>query len=91
MAAFTYTTVRKRLPFRLSGALTKGAAAELEQAWLTARSTLSGRELLIDLGSVNHAGTNGQAVLRRLAADGARFITAASLTVAFEEGSLAGC
>jgi hypothetical protein len=68
------------LTLQVSGAVTQGAAAELEQTWLTARSTLAGRELLIDLGNVISVDDDGQTVLRRLASQGARFITASRLT-----------
>ncbi len=68
------------LTLQISGAVTQGSAAELEQTWLTARSTLAGRELLIDLGDVTSVDDDGQTVLRRLASQGARFITASRLT-----------
>ena len=82
MGSFYIHDGGQALTLQISGALTEGAAAELEQPWLTARSTLAGRELLVDLGNVISVDDGGQTVLRRLAADGARFITASSLTEA---------
>jgi hypothetical protein len=85
MASFYIHDGAQALTLQISGALSQGAAAELEQAWLTARSTLVGRELLVDLGNVISVDDDGQTVLRRLASDGARFITASSLTEALAE------
>jgi hypothetical protein len=79
------TAGSRSLTLQISGALTQGAAAELEQTWLTARSTLAGGELLIDLGRVASVDNDGQTVLRRLASDGARFITASRFTEALAE------
>src|SRR5450759_2546660 len=66
------------LTLQISGAVTQGSAAELEQTWLTARSTLAGRELLIDLGNVTSVNDDGQTVLRRLASQGARTLARAA-------------
>jgi anti-anti-sigma regulatory factor len=82
MASFYIHDGAQALTLQISGAMTQGAAAELEQTWLTARSTLAGRELLIDLGNVVSVDDDGQTVLRRLASQGARFITASRLTEA---------
>lgn len=82
MGSFYIHDGGQALTLQISGALTEGAAAELEQTWLTARSTLAGRELLVDLGNVISVADSGQTVLRRLAADGARFITTSRLTEA---------
>jgi anti-anti-sigma regulatory factor len=82
MASFYIHDGAQSLTLQISGALTQGAAAELEQTWLTARSTLAGRELLVDLGNLISADDAGQTVLRRLARHGARFITASRLTEA---------
>ena len=73
------------LTLQISGAVTQGSAAELEQTWLTARSTLAGRELLIDLGSVISVDDDGQTVFRRLASQGARFISASPLSDSLAE------
>ena len=73
------------LTLRVIGALSDGAAAELEQTWLTARSTLTDRELLVDLGDVIAVDTGGQTVLRRLASHGAKFITSSPLTDSLAE------
>jgi hypothetical protein len=85
MASFYIHDGAQALTLQIGGALTQGAAAELEQTWLTARSTLAGRELLVDLGNVISVDDDGQTVLRRLAGDGAKFITASSLTEALAE------
>jgi hypothetical protein len=85
MASFYIHDGAQALTLQISGALSQGAAAELEQTWLTARSTLACRELLVDLGNVVSVDDDGQTVLRRLASDGARFITASSLTEALAE------
>jgi hypothetical protein len=82
MASFYIHDGAQALTLRIIGPCTKGAAAELEQTWLTAQSTLAGRELLIDLADVISVDDDGQTVLRRLAGHGARFITASRLTEA---------
>lgn len=85
MASFYIHDGAQALTLQISGTLTQGAAAELEQTWLTARSTLAGRELLVDLCNVISADDGGQTVLRRLASHGARFITSSRLTEALAE------
>lgn len=80
MASFYIHDGAQALTLQVLGALTTGAAAELEQAWLTARSTLAGRELLVDLGNVVSVDAGVETVLRRFAAHGARFITASRMT-----------
>ena len=85
MAPFYIHDGAQALTLRIIGLLTKGAAAELERAWLTARSTLAGRELLIDLTDVISVDDDGQTVLRRLAGHGARFITTSRLTDSLAE------
>ena len=83
MASFYIHDGAQALTLQINGALTQGAAAELEQTWLTAQSTLAGRELLVDLGNLISADdVLARAVLRRLARDGARFVTASRLTEA---------
>lgn len=82
MASFYIHDGAQSLTLQISGALTQGAAAELEQTWLTAQSTLAGRELLVDMGNLISADDDGQTVLRRLARDGARFVTASRTTEA---------
>ena len=73
------------LTLRVRGALTKGAAAELEQTWQTAQSTLAGRELRVDLGDVIAIDADGQKALRSLAGHGARFITASHFSDSLAE------
>jgi hypothetical protein len=73
------------LTLRIVGPLTKSSAAEVEQAWLTARSTLGSRELMVDLSDVVSVDADGETLLRRLAGHGARFITATLQTDALAE------
>ena len=80
MASFYVHDGAQALTLRTIGVLTKGAAADLEQTWLTACSTLAGRDLLIDLSDVTSVDDGGQPVLRRFAEHGGRFITASSFT-----------
>jgi ABC-type transporter Mla MlaB component len=80
MASFYIHDGAQALTLQITGELTEGAALELEQTWLTARSTLAGRQLLVDLGNAISVDTGGQTVLRRLARHGARFITASQLS-----------
>lgn len=80
MASFYIHDRAQALTIQICGVLTTGAAAEVEQTWLTARSTLAGRELLIDLSDVISVNDGGQPVLRLFAGHGARFITASDLT-----------
>jgi hypothetical protein len=86
MASFYIHDGAETLILRITGPLTKGAAAELEQAWLlTPRSTLAGWELMVDLGDVVSVDADGQTLLRRLAGHGARFITTSRLADALAE------
>lgn len=68
------------LTFRLIGELSGGDAAEVEQAWKTAAPTLGERDLVIDLSEVSSLDEDARVSLRRLAAQGARFITGSVLT-----------
>jgi len=68
------------LTFRLIGGLSGVEAGEVEQAWKTASPTLKGRELIIDLTEVTALDSGGRESLRRLAEQGARFLTASALT-----------
>ncbi|MBL0158512.1 MAG: hypothetical protein IPP47_15620 [Bryobacterales bacterium] len=68
------------LTFRLIGGLFRVEAGEVEQAWKTASPTLKGREFIIDLTGVTALDAGGQESLRRLAEQGARFITASEFT-----------
>lgn len=85
MASFYIHDGAQALTLRIVGPLTKGTAAELEQAWLTARSTLAGRNLTVDLGDVETIDAEGRSLLRQLAGQGARFITASRLTDAMAQ------
>ena len=51
MASFYIHDGAQALTLQITGELTQGAALELEQTWLTARSTLAGRQLLIVAGN----------------------------------------
>ena len=68
------------LTFRLIGGLSGVEAGEVEQAWKTASPTLKSRELVIDLTEVTALDAGGREALRRLAVQGARFITASALS-----------
>jgi len=70
----------RALTFRLIGGLFGADAVEVEQAWKTASPTLKNRELVIDLTEVTELDAGGSASLRRFAEEGARFITASTLT-----------
>ena len=63
------------LTLRIIGPVTGSATAELEQAWQTARSTLAGRNLVVELGEHAVVDSGGLALLRRLSGHGARFVT----------------
>jgi hypothetical protein len=78
MASFYIHDGAQALTLQITGELTQGAAPELEQTWLTVRSTLAGRQpISVDAG--------GQTVLRRLGRHGARFITASRLSEVLAE------
>jgi hypothetical protein len=62
--------------FRLIGDFGGADAIDFERSWRTAASTLSGRPVIVDLSEIRSADRVGQQVLRRLGAEGARFITA---------------
>lgn len=85
MASFYIHDGAQALTLRIVGPLTKGEASELEQAWLTARSTLAGRKLMVELGDAVSVDADGQTLLRLLAGQGARFITASLLTDALAQ------
>ena len=85
MASFYIHDGAQALTLQITGDLTQAAANELEQTWLTARSTLAGRDLLVELGNAIAVDAGGQSVLRRLARHGARFITASRLSEAVAE------
>jgi anti-anti-sigma regulatory factor len=85
MASFYVHDGAQSLTLRINGELTQGVAAELQQTWLTARSTLAGRELLVDLGASISVDDAGQKVLRGLAGDGAKFITTSKGTEALAQ------
>jgi hypothetical protein len=75
------------LTLRIIGPLAGGATAEVEQAWLTARSTLAGRGLVVELGDHAVADIGGMALLRHLARHGARFVTTSPLADALAEAA----
>ncbi len=75
------------LTLRIIGPLTGSTTVELEQAWLTAQSTLAGRGLVVELGDHASADSGGLALLRRLATQGARFVTASPLADALAEAA----
>lgn len=85
MASFYIHDGTQSLTLQVIGALSGGKAKELEQTWLTARSTLAGRNLFVDLSGVTYVDGDGQAVLGRLAGHGAMFISASPLTDSLAE------
>jgi anti-anti-sigma regulatory factor len=85
MASFYIHDGAQALTLQITGELTQGAAPELEQTWLTVRSTLAGRQLLVELGNAISVDAGGQTVLRRLGRRGARFITASRLSEVLAE------
>jgi hypothetical protein len=60
--------------FKLVGALTGAAAAELEQCWLTALSTMEGRGFVVDLDGLTELDEAGRDLLLRWRSDGAQFL-----------------
>lgn len=68
------------LRFRLIGSLSGPDAADFERSWRTAQSTLNGRLTVVDLSEVQSADEAGRQVLRRIASDGARFITGSAVS-----------
>ena len=69
--------------FVLRGGLTGGCVPELEHAWTTARSTLNGRDLVVDVSGVTNADEFGVELLSRMRDSGARL--AAPLPLASED------
>lgn len=62
--------------FVLSGELSGDGVRELESAWETAKSILSGKELLVDVSGMTNADTAGSELLARMRGSGARLIAA---------------
>ncbi len=60
--------------FVLSGDLSGEAVQRLQWAWQTAKSTLNGRELLVDISGVANADPLGLELLFRMRKAGARLI-----------------
>ena len=85
MASFYIHDGTQALTLQVIGELSGGEAKELEQTWLTARSTLAGRKLFVDLSGVTDVDGDGQAVLGRLAGQGAMFISASAWTDSLAE------
>src|SRR5215831_7771751 len=60
--------------FKLVGALAGAAAAELEQCWLTALSTMEGRAFVVDVGDLTAVDEAGRELLLRWRRHGAQFL-----------------
>jgi hypothetical protein len=60
--------------FKLVGALAGAAAAELEQCWLTALSTMEGRVFIVDIGDLTGVDDAGRELLLRWRNHGAQFL-----------------
>jgi len=72
--------------FVLSGDLSGAAVPQLEWAWTTAVSVLSGRPLIVDITGMSGADAAGTDLLSRMKGSGARF-TGALPPAAQEYGS----
>ena len=68
------------LTFQLEGRLIGAWARELEQSWMTARSILGPRTVIVDLTGLTFIDNEGKRVLTRLFREGARFRASAPLT-----------
>lgn len=68
--------------FRLQilGALRDGTVTELERCWVTARSIMDGKELVVDLRGLTESDEAARALLDRMQAAGARIETARTPT-----------
>jgi hypothetical protein len=60
--------------FKLVGALAGAAAAELEQCWLTALSTMEGRAFVVDIDDLTGVDETGRELLLRWRSHGAQFL-----------------
>jgi len=60
--------------FELEGALASGDAAELDQCWRTAASTIAGKALVVDVTSLTAIDESGRKLLNRLRQAGAEFV-----------------
>jgi len=60
--------------FVLFGDLAGASAVELEQAWTTAKSTMSGKRLIVDIAGLGSADETGLALLERFRDAGALFV-----------------
>ena len=58
--------------FVLRGELTGDAVEGLEHAWITAKSILRGKDVLIDVSALTDADSGGIDLLHRMAGSGAR-------------------
>ena len=63
--------------FVLRGELTGKIAQELQHAWMTAKSILGSKELVVDVSGITKADPAGVEVLVRMRESGARLIAAA--------------
>jgi len=71
--------------FELEGALASGDAAELDQCWRTAASTIAGKTLVVDLTSLTAIDASGRQLLDRWRQAGAKFIAGPECVVVPEE------
>jgi hypothetical protein len=60
--------------FELEGALASGNVAELDQCWRTARSTIAGKTLVVDVTSLTAVDETGRRLLDRWREAGAHFV-----------------
>lgn len=65
----------RQFRFVIQGSLKGLWVHELEGAWITARSILRGREVIVDLSGLTEADEEGVRLLSRMAESGVRLIT----------------
>jgi ABC-type transporter Mla MlaB component len=65
-----------RFQFVLRGELNGNGVQDLEHAWSTAKSTLAGKELVVDISGITNADRSGVDLLSRMRDSGARLTAA---------------
>jgi outer membrane protein TolC len=80
MLKITIHDAPETLTFQLEGRLIGAWARELEQSWMTARSVVGRKSVIVDLTGATFIDNEGKRVLARLFHEGARFKASAPLT-----------
>jgi len=75
--------------FELEGALSSGDAAELDQCWRTAASSIAGKAFVVDLTALTAIDESGRQLLDRWRQSGAEFV-AGPESVAMLNGAISG-